>query len=114
VCDSKPLSKPERAQFIFQVDLGLRRKFDTWCCPIEGANAASESAVYDSKPSGAWIKIKLYQQGSFVIGVYIQTAGKRKHMGALLVGVNELNKIAVQSCPFFNLPVKPVAGWIQG
>ena len=56
-------------------------------------------------------------------------AGERKHMGALLVGVNEngklkfagrvgtgfgekllkalsleLNKIAVKSCPFFNLP----------
>ena len=84
---------------------------------------------YDSKRSGAWIKIKLYQQSSFVIGGYTQPAGERKHMGALLVGVYEngklkfagrvgtgfserllkslsaeLNKTAVKSCPFFNLP----------
>ena len=64
-----------------------------------------------------------------MIGGYIQPAGERKHMGALLVGVNEngklkfagrvgtgfsekllkilsleLNKIAVKSCPFFKLP----------
>ena len=64
-----------------------------------------------------------------MIGGYTQPAGERKHMGALLVGVNEngklkfagrvgtgfsekllktlsleLNKIAVKSCPFFNLP----------
>jgi bifunctional non-homologous end joining protein LigD len=64
-----------------------------------------------------------------VIRRYTQPAGEQKHMGALLVGVNEngklkfagrvgtgftqnllkalsleLNKIAVKSCPFFNLP----------
>ena len=48
---------------------------------------------YDSKQSGAWIKIKLYQQGSFVIGRYTQPAGARKHMGALLVGVYEKGKL---------------------
>ena len=66
-----------------------------------------------------------------MIGGYTQPAGERKHMGALLVGVNEngklkfagrvgtgfsekllkilsleQNKIAVKSCPFFNLPVR--------
>ena len=64
-----------------------------------------------------------------MIGGCTQPAGERKHMGALLVGVNEngrlkfagrvgtgfsekllktlsleLNKIAVRFCPFFNLP----------
>jgi bifunctional non-homologous end joining protein LigD len=38
-------------------------------------------------------KLKLYQQGSFVIGGYTQPAGERKHMGALLVGVNENGKL---------------------
>jgi bifunctional non-homologous end joining protein LigD len=96
---------------------------------LEGLIGKRGGSKYDSKRSGAWIKIKLYQQGSFVIGGYTQPAGERKHMGALLVGVNEngklkfagrvgtgfsekllktlsleLNKIAVKSCPFFNLP----------
>ena len=96
---------------------------------LEGLIGKRAGSKYDSKRSGAWIKIKLYQQDSFVIGGYTQPAGERKHMGALLVGVNEngrlkfagrvgtgfsekllkvlsleLNKIAVKSCPFFNLP----------
>jgi bifunctional non-homologous end joining protein LigD len=96
---------------------------------LEGLIGKRAGSKYDTKRSGAWIKIKLYQQGSFVIGGYTQPAGERKHMGALLVGVNEngklkfagrvgtgfsekllkilsleLNKIAVKSCPFFNLP----------
>jgi bifunctional non-homologous end joining protein LigD len=96
---------------------------------LEGLIGKRAGSKYDSKRSGAWIKIKLYQQGSFVIGGYTQPAGERKHMGALLVGVFEngklkfagrvgtgfsekllksltleLNKIAVKACPFFNLP----------
>jgi DNA ligase D-like protein (predicted ligase) len=96
---------------------------------LEGLIGKHAGSKYDSKRSGAWIKIKLYQQGSFVIGGYTQPAGERKHMGALLVGVYEngklkftgrvgtgfsekllralsveLNKIAVKACPFFNLP----------
>jgi bifunctional non-homologous end joining protein LigD len=97
---------------------------------LEGLIGERAGSKYDSKRSGAWIKIKLYQQGSFVIGGYTQPAGERKHMGALLVGVNEngklkfagrvgtgfserllkslwveLNKISAKDCPFFNLPV---------
>ncbi len=97
---------------------------------LEGLIGKRAGSKYDSKRSGAWIKIKLYQQASFVVGGYTQPAGERKHMGALLVGVIEngklkfagrvgtgfsekllkalsleLNKIAVKACPFFNLPV---------
>jgi bifunctional non-homologous end joining protein LigD len=96
---------------------------------LEGLIGKRAGSKYDSKRSGAWIKIKLYQQGSFVIGGYTQPGGERKHMGALLVGVYqdgklkfagrvgtgfsekllkalsvELNKIPVKACPFFNLP----------
>jgi bifunctional non-homologous end joining protein LigD len=96
---------------------------------LEGLIGKRAGSKYDSKRSGAWIKIKLYQQGTFVIGGYTQPAGERKHMGALLVGVYEngklkfagrvgtgfsekllkslsaeLDKIAVRSCPFYNLP----------
>src|SRR6202043_538577 len=96
---------------------------------LEGLIGKRAGSRYDSKRSGAWIKIKLYQQGPFVIGGYSQPAGQRKHMGALLVGVYEkgelkfagrvgtgftekllkalsleLDKITVKACPFFNLP----------
>ena len=50
---------------------------------LEGLIGKRAGSKYDSKRSGAWIKIKLYQQGSFVIGGYTQPAGERKHMGAL-------------------------------
>ena len=96
---------------------------------LEGLVGKRAGSKYDSKRSGAWIKLKLYRQGSFVIGGYTQPAGERKHLGALLVGVYgngkfkfagrvgtgfsekllkllsaELNKIAVKGCPFDNLP----------
>jgi bifunctional non-homologous end joining protein LigD len=95
---------------------------------MEGLIGKRAGSKYDSKRSGAWIKIKLYQQSSFVIGGYTQPGGERKHLGALLVGVyqdgklkfagrvgtgfNEkllkalsvqLDKIAVKDCPFDNL-----------
>jgi bifunctional non-homologous end joining protein LigD len=105
---------------------------------LEGLIGKRAGSKYDSKRSGAWIKIKLYQQGLFVIGGYTQPAGERKHMGALLVGVNEkgklkfagrvgtgfsekllkalwleLNKIASNLAHFSTCP-QPVADWIQG
>jgi bifunctional non-homologous end joining protein LigD len=97
---------------------------------LEGLIGKRAGSKYDSKRSGAWIKIKLYQQGSLVVGGYTQPGGERKYMGALLVGVHEngklkfagrvgtgfsekllkslsvgLNKIAVKACPFYDLPV---------
>ena len=96
---------------------------------LEGLIAKRVGSRYDSKRTGAWIKIKLYQQQAFVIGGYTQPVGERKHFGALLVGVyedgkleftgrvgtgfgekllkslsDELTGIAVKTCPFFNLP----------
>jgi bifunctional non-homologous end joining protein LigD len=96
---------------------------------LEGLIGKRAGSKYDSKRSGAWIKIKLYQQCSFVIGGYTQPGGERKYMGSLLVGVHEngklkfagrvgtgfsekllkslsveLNKIAVKACPFYDLP----------
>ena len=51
---------------------------------LEGLIGKRAGSKYDSKRSGAWIKINLYQQGSFVIGGYTQPAGERKYVGALL------------------------------
>ena len=60
---------------------------------LEGLIGKRAGSKYDSKRSGAWIKIKLYQQDSFVIGGYTQPAGQRKHMGALLAGVYENGRL---------------------
>jgi bifunctional non-homologous end joining protein LigD len=114
------------ASFTQNIDELLKRVREL---SLEGLIGKRAGSKYDSKRSGAWIKIKLYQQGSFVIGGYTQPAGERKHMGALLVGVyengklkfagrvgtgfsekllrslsDELNKMAVKACPFYNLP----------
>jgi bifunctional non-homologous end joining protein LigD len=62
---------------------------------LEGLIAKRAGSRYDSRRSGAWIKIKLYQQGSFVIGGYTQPGGERKHMGALLVGVYAKRKTQI-------------------
>jgi bifunctional non-homologous end joining protein LigD len=41
---------------------------------LEGLIGKRVGSKYDSKRSGVWIKIKLYQQGSFVVGGYTQPA----------------------------------------
>jgi bifunctional non-homologous end joining protein LigD len=53
---------------------------------MEGLIGKRAGSKYDSKRTGVWVKIKLYQQSSFVIGGYTQPGGERKHLGALLVG----------------------------
>jgi bifunctional non-homologous end joining protein LigD len=62
---------------------------------LEGLIGKRAGSKYDSKRSGAWVKIKLYQQSSFVIGGYTQPAGERKHFGALLVGVYDNGKLTL-------------------
>jgi bifunctional non-homologous end joining protein LigD len=114
------------ASFTENIGQLLTKVRELWLEGLVGKRAGSK---YDSKRTGLWVKIKLYQQGSFVIGGYTQPGGERKHFGALLVGVNEggklkfagrvgtgfsekllkllsveLNKIAVKDCPFDNLP----------
>ena len=49
----------------------------------------SGSRYEAGKRTGAWVKIKLYQEQEFVIGGYTEPEGSRKHFGALLVGFYE-------------------------
>jgi bifunctional non-homologous end joining protein LigD len=123
---SPPPAVRYSASFTAKIDELLARVREL---SLEGLIGKRAGSRYDSKRSGAWIKIKLYQQGSFVIGGYTQPGGERKHLGALLVGVYqdsklkfagrvgtgfsekllkllsaELNKIADKDCPFDNLP----------
>ena len=97
---------------------------------LEGLIGKRSGSRYEAgKRTIAWVKIKLHQEQEFVIGGYTQPEGARKHFGALLVGVYEdkklkfagrvgtgfndkilrslsskLEKIRVESCPFFNVP----------
>ena len=97
---------------------------------LEGLIGKRSGSRYEAgKRTGAWVKIKLHQEQEFLIGGFTEPEGARKHFGALLVGFYEgkklkfggrvgtgfsekllstlysaLNKIRVESCPFFNLP----------
>ena len=91
------------------------------------------------KRSGAWIKLKVYQEQEFVISGYTDPEGSRKYFGALLVGFYEgkklkfagrvgtgfhekllstlfskLNKIRIDKCPFFNLSGVGRSRWDKG
>ena len=107
---------------------------------LEGLIGKRSGSRYEAgKRTGAWVKIKLYQEQEFVIGGYTEPEGSRKHFGALLVGFYEgksfkfagrvgtgfsekllrslfddLQKIRVESCPFSNLPAPGRNRWDQG
>ena len=107
---------------------------------LEGLIGKRSGSRYEAgKRRGAWVKIKLHLEQEFVIGGYTEPEGARKHFGALLVGVyedkklkfagrvgtgfddkllrslsSELEKIRVESCPFFNVPAVGRSRWDQG
>jgi bifunctional non-homologous end joining protein LigD len=107
---------------------------------LEGLIAKRSGSRYEAgKRTGAWIKIKLYQEQEFVIGGYTEPEGPRKYFGALLVGFYEgksfkfagrvgtgfsekllrslfddLQKIRFENCPFNNLPAPGRNRWDQG
>jgi bifunctional non-homologous end joining protein LigD len=107
---------------------------------LEGLIGKRSGSRYEAgKRTGAWVKIKLYQEQEFVIGGYTEPEGSRKYFGALLVGFYEgksfkfagrvgtgfsdkllrslfddLQKIRVESCPFSNLPAPGRNRWDQG
>jgi bifunctional non-homologous end joining protein LigD len=107
---------------------------------LEGLIGKRNGSRYEAgRRTGAWVKIKLYQEQEFVIGGYTEPEGSRKHFGALLVGFYEgksfkfagrvgtgfseellrslhsnLSKLHVESCPFFNVPTPGRSRWDQG
>jgi len=107
---------------------------------LEGLIGKRSGSRYEAgKRTGAWVKIKLYQEQEFVIGGYTEPEGSRKYFGALLVGFYEgknfkfagrvgtgfsdkllrslfdgLQKIRVERCPFSNLPAPGRNRWDQG
>jgi bifunctional non-homologous end joining protein LigD len=63
---------------------------------LEGLIGKRAGSKYDSKRSGAWIKIKLYHQGPFVIGGYTQP-GRRTETHGCVAG-RRLRKRKAQVC----------------
>jgi len=107
---------------------------------LEGIIGKLANSKYESgRRSGSWIKIKVQAEQEFVIGGYTPPAGARKHFGALLVGYyakskllfagkvgtgfdtkmlgslhGQLRRIAIDHCPFADLPSKQGGQWVQG
>jgi bifunctional non-homologous end joining protein LigD len=97
---------------------------------LEGLIGKRADSPYEpGRRSGAWIKLKLHQEQEMVIGGYTDPEGSRTHFGSLLIGFYEgkklkfagkvgtgfteailasvhsqLKRIAVDKCPFDNLP----------
>jgi bifunctional non-homologous end joining protein LigD len=99
---------------------------------LEGLIGKRPDSTYEvGKRTGSWIKLKISHEQEFVIGGYTPPGGSRKHIGALIVGVYEgeklictgkvgsgfnhellkslharFAKLARKDCPFDNLPDK--------
>jgi bifunctional non-homologous end joining protein LigD len=59
---------------------------------LEGIMAKKMDSIYVSKRSRDWLKIKTSMRQETVIGGFTQPHGKRKHFGALLLGVYDDQK----------------------
>ncbi len=60
---------------------------------LEGLIGKRRDAPYQSGRSSAWIKLKCLQRQEFVIGGFTSPQGQRTGFGALLLGVNEHDKL---------------------
>ncbi len=56
---------------------------------LEGLIAKRRDAPYESTRSKNWLKLKCRPRQEFVVGGYTSPSGTRKHLGALLVGVQD-------------------------
>lgn len=60
---------------------------------FEGLVAKNLSAVYVERRSSEWLKVKVNKEEEFVIAGFTVPAGSRHHIGALLLGVYDGNKL---------------------
>jgi bifunctional non-homologous end joining protein LigD len=107
---------------------------------LEGLIGKRPNSVYEEgQRSGNWIKLKLHHEQEFVIGGYTPPGGSRPYFGALLVGVykggklkfagkvgtgfntkllhslhTQFKKLAIDECPFADLPEKRTGRYGQG
>ena len=60
---------------------------------LEGLMAKKADSVYEARRSKQWLKIKIIRQTDVVIGGYTEPKGTRKHIGALVAGVYDGDKL---------------------
>jgi bifunctional non-homologous end joining protein LigD len=60
---------------------------------FEGVVAKNLSAVYVERRSSEWLKVKVNKEEEFVIAGFTAPTGSRQHIGALLLGVYDGNKL---------------------
>jgi len=60
---------------------------------LEGILAKQAGGTYESKRSGAWLKIKIVSEQEFAIGGFTEPQGGRDHFGALVLGLYEGKKL---------------------
>lgn len=71
-----------------------QKLLDSACAlSMEGIIGKRTDAVYESKRSASWIKLKCRRRQEFVIGGYTEPKGSRKFFGALLLGVYDDGKL---------------------
>jgi bifunctional non-homologous end joining protein LigD len=59
----------------------------------EGVIAKRRGSVYESRRSPAWLKMKIEATQELVVGGFTDPRGKRKGLGALLVGYHEAGEL---------------------
>ncbi|CAN5683284.1 DNA ligase D [soil metagenome] len=57
---------------------------------LEGLIGKRKDAIYSSRRSPSWIKLKCNQRQEFVIGGYTDPKGSRSGLGSLLLGIHDL------------------------
>lgn len=60
---------------------------------VEGIVSKRLGSAYVGKRSASWLKVKRIEEGEFVIGGYTPPQGSRRHIGALLIGLYERDKL---------------------
>jgi len=60
---------------------------------FEGIVAKDAASVYEEKRSGRWLKVKVHQEEEFVVAGFTPPRGSRSHIGALLLGAYEGDRL---------------------
>jgi len=60
---------------------------------FEGIVAKDAASVYEERRSGRWLKVKVHQEEEFVVAGFTPPRGSRSHIGALLLGAYEGDRL---------------------
>jgi bifunctional non-homologous end joining protein LigD len=60
---------------------------------FEGIVAKDAASVYEERRSTRWLKVKVHQEEEFVVAGFTPPRGSRSHIGALLLGAYERDRL---------------------